>query len=167
MIPSRRMEQCSLESVCTLNLAFPRYRQRAHRRDDNPTPDLSSKTSPLIQHIRHPHTIRLVPNRPLHTLLILYMPHNIILIRNIPEIIQNLPLQRKLLAPVRLQRKGVRVEMRSDVAAAARVGVYRPCSAQVGGGFDYGVGRGRIGLLQADGEVEAGHACAEDEDVCV
>ena len=57
--------------------------------------------------------------------------------------------------------------MGSDVAATSRVCVYRPSSAQVSGSFYYGVGCGRIGLLEADGEVEAGHACTEDEDVCV
>lgn len=57
--------------------------------------------------------------------------------------------------------------MGSDVAAATRVCVDGPGASQVGGGFYYGVGCGGVGLLQADGEVEAGHACAEDEDVCV
>lgn len=161
------MEHLPLEFIFAREIALLRHTQTAYSTDKC----LRSSDYPLlclqIQNMHNPHLPSLIPPRTLNHRVKSHSFSNPKAITHVSKILLNLLAHAVLPTPVRIQRETIRVEVRSNVAATSRIRVGEPCTTDIVG-LLY-----QLKVLDAklahdlDGETEAGHAGADDEDFSV
>ncbi|KAH9826809.1 Uncharacterized protein Tdes44962_MAKER09952, partial [Teratosphaeria destructans] len=150
-----------------LDLAVPRDTQAPDRGHQDPAPPRPRRLAREILDLHLPELRLLPPPCALHHAPEAHEAGNVVPFGDVAEVLLDLGAEGELLGPGRVEREAVAVEVRGDVAAAARVGVDEPGAADVVALLDEFDARGQAVALELHGGAEAAHAGADDEDVDV
>ena len=156
VVPARAVERRALERVDALELRDLRVVQHAGRRDDDvDLVAVAARGLDLPAAALERAALDLVAEAEVR--------HHAVLLRGALEIGLDLSARRIAVAPARVQRERVAVQVRGHVAAEPGIGVLAPGAAEPARLLVDGE-VAEPGLLELDRREHAGHAGAEDRD---